>query len=296
MVKIHQLLAFDAVVRLGSFAHAAKALHVTPAALSLSMKELEDRLGFKLLERTTRSLRLTEAGRGYLSFVQRVLAELADADRYAREIKQGHGVVRIATTQTIMATLLAPALHHVHERWPHLRVHLVDTLAGTIEDSLVSRQADLAIGVRLPNDDQFTSQPFFRSRWCAYVSPMHPLGKSRSIRWSDLVRTRLFMNTASTMFLQTLLDQGVRPTDVQSTSTASSGMAMAATGLGVGVFPGYARPLAAVGGLRALPIQDPLVEHMLEIAVARMPSTPAPMQSIMELMTEVVSQTRARVR
>lgn len=296
MVKTHQLLAFDAVVRLGSFARAAEALHVTPAALSLSVKELEERLGFRLLERTTRNMRLTEAGRGYLSFVQRVVAELADAERYAREIKQGHGVVRIATTQSIMASLLAPALQPVHKRWPHLRVHLVDTLAGSIEDSLVSRQADLAIGVRLPNDDQFESRPFFTSRWFAYVAPSHPLGRKASIRWSDLVRTRLFMNTASTMYLQTLLGQGVHLTDVQSTSTASSGMAMASTGLGIGVFPGYARPLAKVGGLRALPIQAPQIEHVLEIGIANTPSTPAPMRAIMELLIDAVGRTRTRVR
>ena len=66
-VKIRHLKAFDAAVRLGSFVEAAGALHVTPAALSLAMRELESALGFQVMERTTRRLQLTDAGRGCAS-------------------------------------------------------------------------------------------------------------------------------------------------------------------------------------------------------------------------------------
>src|SRR5262245_31445355 len=112
-IKIRQLRALDAIVRLGSFVEAARVLHVTPAALSLAIRELEDRLGFSVLERTTRSLRLTEAGRGYLPLAQRVLTELEDADRFAEALQMGHGVVRVATTQVIIGSLLAAVLPEV---------------------------------------------------------------------------------------------------------------------------------------------------------------------------------------
>lgn len=294
MVKIRQLLAFDAVVRLGSFAEAAKALHVTPGGLSLAIKELEERVGFRLLDRTTRSLHLTEAGRGYLPYVQRVLKELEAANRYASEVQQGHSVVRLATTQTVIVTLLAPALAHVRSRWPEIRVQALDIAAAGVADALVSRQADLAIGVRLPNDDRFECWPFFTSHWWVFLSPQLRLARKKQIRWADLADTPLIMNRSSNLHLQAQLGGAVKLANVQDTTTAASGMAFASTGSGAAVFPAYARPLAKVSGLRSAPILDPLLPHVLEIGFARQPSTPAPVEEVARVLTEAVRADRIR--
>ena len=146
--NIRQFRAFDAIVRLGSFAEAARATsYVTPAALSLSIRELEQQIGFAVLERTTRSVRLSEAGRGYLPFVQRVLTGMEEAERYASEVQQGHGVVRVAATPAIIATMLAAAMPEVHSIWPNIRFHLLDVPAANVPDTIATRQADLAISL-----------------------------------------------------------------------------------------------------------------------------------------------------
>ena len=279
-IRFRQLRAFDAIVRLGSFAEAARALHVTPAALSQAIRELEDTLGFRLLERTTRSLRLTEAGRGYLAFAQRVVTELAGAERFVRDLRDGHGVVRVATTQTVLATLLAAALPEVRARWPRVRLHALDVAAADIADALARRQADLAIGVRLPADPQFEGGALFSSRWFAFVARGHALGRRRRVGWTELAGYDLLMTQTTRLSLQGSLGPDVRLERVGDATTVNAGLAMASAGDGAALFPGYAQPVARVMGLRPVPIDSPDILHVLHIAWARHASTTAPLAAI----------------
>lgn len=288
-IKIRQLRAFDTIVRLGSFAASARVLHVTPAALSLAMRELEERLGFVLLERTTRSLRLTEAGRGYLPLAQRVLTELEDSYRFAEAVRFGHEVVRVATTPVVMGTLLAAVLPAMQAKWPKLRIHPVDVATVDIPRALVSRQADLAIGVGLPSDDLFEVRPFFRSYWHGYLAAGHLLGGRRKLRWAELESMRLHLTRSSLARLHAVLGDEVRFEDVHDTMTTLAGIAMAAGGQGIAVFPGYAKPFAAVMGVRPVELQAPRVPHQLDIAVPRMPTTPA---LLLELRDDLVAAVR----
>lgn len=292
-VKIRHMCAFDAAVRLGSFVEAAGALHVTPAALSLAIRELEDSIGFKVLQRTTRRLRLTEAGGGYLAHVQRVLAELDAAERFADDVRHGQSVLRVATTQTVIATLLARTLPDLNAAYPRITLQPLDVAAGGITDALVSGAADLAIGVNLPSNDEFEARPLFLSRWFAYLGPGHRLARRKRLAWSDLAGERLSMTKAANYLkLRALLGKGV---DLEGTqeATAVGGMAMASSGRGVAVFPGYVQPMARILGMRAVPIETPALPHELQIAVARHHVGTVPIREVMETL-ERSMETRCR--
>lgn len=290
-VKVRHLMALDAVVRLGSFVEAAQALHVTPTALSLAIRELEEGLGFKVLERTTRRLRLTEAGSGYLVCARRVLTELDAADRYARDVQTGHTVVRIATTQAVIATLLMRALTRVPAEFPRTRLQPLDVATSGIAAALSSGQADMAIGVSLPSDDVFETRSLFVSRWYAYVAPTHALGRRRRLAWGELTGEALYMTKSSNyLSLRAALGKDIDLANVQESTTATAGMAMASTGSGIAVFPGYARPLAKVLGLAGVPIESPAVRHELLIGVARQPSTAAPVHRIRDAIVQAVAE------
>lgn len=289
-VKIRQLKALDAVVRLGSFVEAAQALHVTPAALSLAIRELEECVGFRVLERTTRRLALTDAGRGYLVFAQRVLSELEAAERYARDIHAGHAVVRIATTQTVIATLLTQALIDVHRSFPHIRLQPLDVAANGIVDAFASGAADIAIGVNLPLDEGMESQLLFASRWFAYLASGHPLGRRRQLDWHELAGHSLFMTKSSNYLkLRAALGRSVDLVDVQE-STATAGIAMASVGSGIAVFPGYVQPIAKVLGVKCVPIVAPAIPHELYIGVRRQPSSSAPIHLVRDAIARAVAQ------
>lgn len=290
-VKIRHLRALDAVVRMGSFVAAAEALHLTSTALSLAIRELEEGVGFKVLERTTRRLRLTEAGSGYLARAQRVLAELDAAERYASEVRDGHTVVRIATTQTIIATLLARVLPVVHTAFPHIALQPLDVAASGIADALVNGQADLAIAVTLPSGADFETSPFFSSRWCAYMARGHGLARRRRLRWDELSGHTLYMTKSSNYLrLRAALGKDIDLPQVQESTTATAGMAMASAGWGMAVFPAYAAPLAEVLGVVGVPIEMPALRHELLIGVRHRASTPAPIHRIRDALVEAVTQ------
>lgn len=269
-VKIRHLKAFDAAVRLGSFVEAAGALHLTPAALSLSIRELEAALGFQVLQRTTRRLQLTEAGAGYLVHARRILGELDAADRYARDRLRGQSLVRLATTQTVIATLLSRALPALQQAFPALHLQPLDVAASGIVDALVQGHADIAIGVSLPGSAQFDVRPLFLSRWFAYLAPGHPLARRRALSWREVAAQRLFMTKSSNFLrLRATLGRSVDLPDVQESTTATAGLAMASSGAGLAVFPGYVQPMARVLGVRGVPITRPDVAHELLIGVQR---------------------------
>lgn len=287
-IKIRHLRTFDAVARGGSFAAAAAALHVSAPAVSLAIRELEEAVGFRLLDRTTRSVRLTDAGVGYLSQVQRVLAELDSAQRLAADLQQGRSVVRIATTQAILTCLLPAALSQVHARWPGLHVQPLDVATRDIVEALRSRQADMAIGVDLPDDEAFDCRPVYSSWWHAFLAPGHPLARRVRPTWRQLAGQRLYLTRSSAQKLERQLGPAVSFADLVETSTASSGLAMASTGQGIAIFPGYARPLAQVMGLVAVPVHGPAVVHALQVAVPRQVPVPAPLHALRDLLVESI--------
>lgn len=288
-VTIRQMRAFDAVVRLGSFAAAAQELHISPAAVSLALRELEEAVGFRVLDRTTRRVALSDSGRGYLSYVQRALAELDGASRFAADVQRGRSIVRLATTQTILSCLLPAALSQVHARWPDLHVHALDVTASGIPQALQSRQADLAIGVDLPDDEQFESRRVYASFWHAYLARGHVLGRRKRLAWSDLASCRLFMTGSSVLKLQRGVGPAFEPRDLLETTTASSGLAMASTGQGVAVFPGYARPLAQMMGLEAIAIHSPAIVHELQVAVPRRAPSPASLHALRDMLVQTIA-------
>lgn len=291
-VNIRQLRALDAIVRLGSFVEASRALHVTPAALSLAIRELEERLGFAVLERTTRSVRLSEAGRGYLPFAQRTLAGIQEAERYARDVQKGLGVVRIATSQSIVGTLLPAVLPQVHAAWPNIRINLLDVATASIADALLDRRADLAIGVHFEASDEVEVSTFFRSSWHAFLAARHPLAAQHELPWEALNGHQLFMNKSSHLSLQLALAKDAPLRTVYDVASAICGLAMAAAGTGVAVFPGYVLPLASVAGVRPVPLVAPVVPHELQIAAARHPTSAAPLHQILETFVRAAQKNR----
>lgn len=291
-IKIRQLRALDTIVRVGSFVDAARTLHITPAALSLSIRELEDIVGFRVLERTTRRLALTDPGRGYLAHAQRILAELDNAERFARDVRAGHSLVRIATTQTVIATLLTLVLPEVQSAFPLIRLQPLDVAASDIKEALVDGRADIAIGVGLPDSDALESRPVFVSRWFAFMNAQHRLSRRRQLAWTDLQDEPLFMTQAANYFqLRANLGKERPLRNLQESTTASAGIAMAASGLGVAVFPAYVRLLADMLKVRSAPIVTPDFRHQLDIGVPRFPSTPAPIHAMRDAIGQALART-----
>jgi DNA-binding transcriptional LysR family regulator len=134
----------------GGFTSAALAAGVTPAAVSRSISRLEKRLGLRLFVRTTRSVRLTDAGRGYFAQCRQALAQLAEAEREAMgQQAQPSGMLRISVPTTYGHHRILPLLPAFRERFPDIRlhVHLSNRNIDFVEEGY-----DMAVRVRAQPD------------------------------------------------------------------------------------------------------------------------------------------------
>jgi DNA-binding transcriptional LysR family regulator len=134
---------FVQVVESSSFSTAAAALGLTPSAVSKIVTKLEDRLGVRLLHRTTRRLALTMEGELYFARARQIVSDIADAET---EVARVHGVprgrIRVATSAAFGVSQLAPILPDFLQRYPEISVDL--SLTDRVVD-LVDEQIDVAI-------------------------------------------------------------------------------------------------------------------------------------------------------
>jgi len=134
----------------GGFTSAALAAGVTPAAVSRSISRLEKRLGLRLFVRTTRSVRLTDAGRTYFAQCQQALAQLAEAEREVMgQQALPSGTLRISVPTTYGHHRILPLLPAFRERFPDIRlhVHLSNRNIDFVEEGY-----DMAVRVRAQPD------------------------------------------------------------------------------------------------------------------------------------------------
>lgn len=120
-----QMMIFAQTVQQGSFSAAARALDLTPSAVSKQISQLEDKLGMRLLYRTTRQIRLTEEGEEFYERCLRVLAEVDEAEQWI-SASQGavKGTLRVAGTVAFAKYHVMPLIPEFLQRYPDLRVHL----------------------------------------------------------------------------------------------------------------------------------------------------------------------------
>lgn len=260
-VTIKQLQTFTTVARFGSFVEAATVLHVTPAALSISVRELESILGIRLLERTTRSVRLTSAGRQYLACAERVLLELRTADLCATDLRErGSGIVRIATTELVTLTLLLPALVAIRKHRPEIRPILIDIPGIEGAASVETGQADIAIAIQVPTDANIVATPLFRSQLHFVCESRHRLARRKKLHWDDIAAESLvFVGQGARLRIATQLPKHLEMNSTYEADNASAALAMVASGFGGAICSGYIKPIVLMHKLCIIPLVEPAV-------------------------------------
>jgi DNA-binding transcriptional LysR family regulator len=167
--RIGDIGIFLAAAKGGSFAEAAKALRLTPSAVSRSIARLEGRLGVVLLRRTTRSLALTTEGEIYRDRMSALLAEMEDVEGSLGRTQQGpHGLLRVNCSVPLGNQYLLPILPRFTERCPAVIVDL--SLSDSVVD-LVEARADIALRIGPLRDTRLTAKKLGSSRMVLVASP-----------------------------------------------------------------------------------------------------------------------------
>ena len=166
---------FVEVARRGSFAAAARDRNVDPSSVSRAVALLEEELGVRLLQRTTRRVALTEAGEMYLTKVTTLVDELDNARDEARGVSAGPiGTLRLTVAVSFGHTKLIPLLPAFRERYPAVKLELL--LTDAVLD-LVTERVDLAIRLGRRFSPDFIAIKLLETQYRACASPAYLANK-----------------------------------------------------------------------------------------------------------------------
>ena len=183
-----EMEVFVRVVDLGGFSAAARALRMTPSAVSKLIARLETRLGARLVNRSTRKLQLTPEGSAFYDRAVRVLADLDEAERSAAAGASPRGRLRVNTNVPFGTHYLIPLLPGFLERHPEVTVEV--TLTDTVVDLLEDR-ADVAIRVGPLKSSQLVARKLGESRMMLVASPAYLTAHGTPQTPGDLARHNL---------------------------------------------------------------------------------------------------------
>lgn len=290
---VRQMRALVAVARSGSFTLAAELLHLTQSALSGQIKELEQLLGVKVLERNTRRVTLSEVGRELYPLFDKMLQDLdgAMADIASRKALN-KGTVRIAAPQMLSCTLLPEAMAAYRAEYPKVQLRLVDCPVDNVAGRVFSGEVDVGIGPERDALAEIDALPLFEMPFVAVFPPGHALAAKKQVRWQDMSDHPFI--ALQGQFTERLLREMRQPLSPHNEVTfMTTALAMVAAGLGVTACLPYAAPMVRRYGLEMRPIAAPELTRKFFIytKTSRSPSPAA--QSFIGFLGEFVQGSRS---
>jgi LysR family transcriptional regulator, benzoate and cis,cis-muconate-responsive activator of ben and cat genes len=198
-MELRHLRYFIAAGEGENVSRAALKLHVSQPALSRQIRDLEDELGFLLFQRSAKSVRLTEAGRAFLTEARALLQRTEDAVQAARAIATGaRGELHVGYAPSLTARFLPQTLRGFQAQSPGVRVKLHDFSTGEMLAGLREGTLQMAFIVRLTPAMQrgLRFEALTRDAFCLAVAPKHPLARRRTVKLAEIVREPLITYSA----------------------------------------------------------------------------------------------------
>lgn len=272
--ELRHLRAFAAVARHGGFTRAAERLHSTQPALTLLVRQLEESLGARLFDRTTRNVQLTATGAQLLPAVERLLADLDTTIGGVREaVARASGRVIVAALPSIASSVLPQAIARARAANPGIAISVRDAVAGRISAMVGTGEADLGIAGRPDAGEGLLFERLLSDRLVAACPQSHPLAKRRRLGWSDLVGEP-FISMSRDSSVRRLVEQafaqvGHRHDPAYEVVYLSSAASMAAAGLGIAVVPSSALSALNLERIAVRPLVGPAVEREVGVLTSR---------------------------
>lgn len=262
--NLNDLQAFRTVAELSSFRKAADALHVSQPAFSRRIEKLEEALGVKLLERTTRKVSLTAVGRDFDRKVQQLLDDLDNTLLGIRGVAGTRmGEVTIACVPSTVYYYLSQVVSRYHERYPKIRVKVFDAGANEVLAAVARSEADFGLNFIGGQEPDIEFKPLLEERFVAACRRDHPLAKKRKVGWAELAEHD-FISVSKSSGNRLLIDQALagvpgRPQAIYEAQHVTTMLGLVEAGLGVAAVPSLAMPGADHPLLVSVPLVDPVV-------------------------------------
>lgn len=284
---------FIEIARRGSFRSAAQALHMSEPATSQAISQLESLLTVKLFDRTTRSVRLTQAGSAFLADAERLLEGFDHSIATLREFAtSGRGRVSLACLSSAVYRILPPALAETKRRYPGMNVVLQDDNMRGILHSLDTGECDVAI---VSEDVSFKRGRFIPLLTDAFqvVCPAgHALAGKRDVAGQELTSHELVLLRRSSG-IRAALDRaverrGITLDVVHETTQVHTVLGLVEAGLGVTVLPSLLCPSAANATFAVRPLRRPSVARRIGLVFPAGKEPPAAARVLAEVVQQSV--------
>ena len=271
MVKpsLADLRAFVTVAQLQSFAAAAKALHLSQPALSRRISHLEELLGVRLFDRTTRSVELTLLGQRFLAQVGGLVDDLDRSVLSLRDAAQLEaGDVTIGCVFSAVHHFLPPLIRAFREQHPRVLVRIIEEGADEVLESVKQGEADFALNYIGMQDPEVEFTPLLKEPYVLACPAGHPLAKRRSVRWEELAdypHARVSHASRNRLFIdQALAELPPLPRPIVEVRHVSTLLGIVEMGMGVAVVPQLTLPLAPapVVGVK---LEEPAISRTMAI-------------------------------
>jgi DNA-binding transcriptional LysR family regulator len=272
--ELLDLKAFITVAELGSFVRTAKALNLSPPALSRRIQKLEESLGAPLFERSTRHVSLTMTGRDFLPKVRRLIDEfetsvLAFHDLGARS----SGLVSVAAVPSAVFGFLPRAIGRFTEVYPRIRIRILDIGANEGLEAVVRGEVDFGINFIGASDAEIEFQKLGEDPFVLACRYDHPLASRKRVSWAELTSHRVITvgrkSGNRALIDNALVRHGNQFSWTYEVARLSGLLGLVEAGLGVAVLPRLATPTAGHPMIRTIRLIEPQVCRTIGIVRRR---------------------------
>ena len=295
---LNDLLAFRAVAELSSFRKAADSVHLSQPAFSRRIDKLEQALGVRLLERTTRRVTLTAVGRDFERKVRELLDDLDATLLGIRGVAATHmGEVTVACVPSTVYYYLSEVIRRYHERCPKVRVKVLDAGANEVLAAVARSEADFGLNFIGSQEGELEFKALVEERFVAACRRDHPLAKQRRVSWAQLSDYD-YVSVGRSSGNRVVLDQALagvakRPQAIYEAQHVTTALGLVEAGLGVAAVPAMAMPGKDHPILVSVPLVDPIVHRKVGLIRRRGRTLSPAAQQLYDLFAEIKAGKRA---
>ncbi|MFD4838897.1 LysR substrate-binding domain-containing protein [Achromobacter sp. NPDC058515] len=282
-----------------NFRQAAGQLHLSQSALSTQIQRIEDALGVRLFDRTTRTVRLTAAGEVFLQQAATLQVAFRDAIAAVSGIASAEqGQVSVAALPSLAARLLPRVLMAYRQAHPQVALKVRDTLSGPAFDLVRAGEVDFALTAADPQHADLHYVPLMSDSFILLIPEAHPLARAAGpLRWADTAAAEhVSMVQPSSVRQYTewaFLQNRIRFTPAFEAEHLTTIVAMVECGFGVAALPEIAASAVAQSGIVQRPLIGPVAERSIGLVTSRSRSlSPAAMALVQTLRQYLAAQAR----
>jgi DNA-binding transcriptional LysR family regulator len=259
-LTLRQLRSFVAIADFGTFTKAAGAVHLSQPSLTVQIRQLEESLGVRLIDRNTRSASLTALGRDLLPTFRRMLTELDEVIADTRDLAaRRRGVVRLACLPSFAAAILPAAIASFRAEYPAIQFVIRDAVGKRITSLLRDEAVELGITAGRITDQELDVTPLMSDRMHAVFRRDHPLARRKRITPKSLLPHPLILMDEDSTVRQAV-NAGFREAGLSvgaafEATYMATAAGMAQVGLAVAILPSSASEAKATETLTSRPIE-----------------------------------------